>query len=211
MLDDLLEDWQSNYRPPFEGIRVVGSHWLPASHQVKDFLARNNIPYRWLDPETNEEAKQLLELSDAKLELPCLFFPDGTRLEKPDNREIADRVGWPLRQCMSAVAQQVMAGTVRLAYSQEVLSLALYELARKNFSRASSRLTSWCRDGEPGPITEADAEENCRRSQPKDESPPDSAGSESETERKRIRSCQSDPPIAYERDVHRDARVMQTS
>ena len=93
LLDDLLEDWQSNYRPPFEGIRVVGSHWSPASHQVKDFLARNNIPYRWLDPETNDEAKQLLELSAVKLELPCLFFPDGTTLEKPDNREIADRVG----------------------------------------------------------------------------------------------------------------------
>jgi len=72
--------------------------------------------------------------------------------------EIADRVGWPLRQCTSAVAQQVLAGTLRLADSQEVLSLALYELARKNFSRASSRLTSWCRDGEPGPVGEQEAE-----------------------------------------------------
>jgi thioredoxin reductase (NADPH) len=93
LLSDLLEDWQSGYRPTFDGIRVVGSHWSPASHQVKDFLARNNIPYRWLDPETNDEAKQLIELSDSELALPCLFFPDGTTLEKPDNREIADRVG----------------------------------------------------------------------------------------------------------------------
>ncbi len=93
LLSDLLDDWQSAYQPPFEGIRVVGSHWSPASHQVKDFLARNNIPYRWLDPEKSEEARQLLALSDTKQELPCLFFTDGTTLEKPDNREIADKVG----------------------------------------------------------------------------------------------------------------------
>jgi thioredoxin reductase (NADPH) len=93
LLIDLLDDWQSGYRPPFEGIRVVGSHWSPASHQVKDFLARNNIPYLWLDPETNEEARRLIELSDSKLDLPCLFFADGTTLERPDNREIAEKVG----------------------------------------------------------------------------------------------------------------------
>jgi thioredoxin reductase (NADPH) len=93
LLSDLLDDWQSHYRSPFEGIRVVGSHWSPASHRVKDFLARNNIPYKWCDPETNEEGRQLIELSDSKLELPCLFFPDRSTLERPDNREIADKVG----------------------------------------------------------------------------------------------------------------------
>ena len=93
LLSDLLDDWQSGYRPPFEGIRVVGSHWSPASHQAKDFLARNNIPYRWLDPETSVEAKQLIESTDSKLELPCLFFSDGSTLENPNNREIADRAG----------------------------------------------------------------------------------------------------------------------
>jgi thioredoxin reductase (NADPH) len=93
LLSDLLDDWQSHYRSPFEGIRVVGSHWSPVSHEVKDFLARNNIPYKWLDPETSEEAQQLIKLSDSKLELPCLFFPDGSTLEKPNNREIAEKVG----------------------------------------------------------------------------------------------------------------------
>jgi thioredoxin reductase (NADPH) len=93
LLGDLLDDWQASFRPPFEGIRVVGSHWSPASHQVKDFLARNNIPYLWLDPVDNEEATKLLDAVHAKLELPCLFFPDGSTLEKPSNREIADKVG----------------------------------------------------------------------------------------------------------------------
>src|ERR671937_157889 len=44
VLDDLLDDWQSGYRPPFEGIRVLGLRWSPKSHQVKDFLGRNQVP-----------------------------------------------------------------------------------------------------------------------------------------------------------------------
>jgi thioredoxin reductase (NADPH) len=94
ILTDLLNDWEATHRPPFEGIRVVGNHWAPASHQVKDFLARNGIPYLWLDPEVNEEARRLIEVSEIpKLELPALFFPDGSILQKPENREIAERVG----------------------------------------------------------------------------------------------------------------------
>ena len=94
VLTDLLEDWRSAYRPPFEGIRVVGNQWAPASHRVKDFLARNQIPYLWLDAEESEEARGLLDLSGSgRPALPCLFFPDGSVLERPENREIADRVG----------------------------------------------------------------------------------------------------------------------
>ena len=94
VLTDLLDDWRSAYRPPFEGIRVVGNQWAPATHQVKDFLARNNIPYLWLDAEASPEAKRLIEASGmAKLGMPSLFFPDGSRLERPDPRVIAARVG----------------------------------------------------------------------------------------------------------------------
>jgi thioredoxin reductase (NADPH) len=93
VLTDLLDDWLSAYQPPFEGIRLVGNQWAPAVHRVKDFLARNNIPYLWLDPELSEEARRLIEASGRKMELPCLFFPDGSTLEKPENREIAQRVG----------------------------------------------------------------------------------------------------------------------
>ncbi len=94
VLSDLLEDWLASFQPVFEGIRLVGNQWAPASHQVKDFLVRNNIPYLWLDVEASDEARQLIEGSGmAKPELPCLFFPDGSTLCKPDNREIAQRVG----------------------------------------------------------------------------------------------------------------------
>lgn len=94
VITDLLDDWRSINRPPFEGIRVVGNQWAPASYQVKNFLARNNIPYLWLDLEQNDEANQLIEsYGEANLELPCLFFPDGTVLQKPENRDIAEQVG----------------------------------------------------------------------------------------------------------------------
>jgi len=94
VINDLLEDWRSINRPPFEGIRVIGNQWAPASYQVKSFLVRNNIPYLWLDVEQIEEARQLIKVpGKPDMELPCLIFPDGTVLQKPDHRDIAERVG----------------------------------------------------------------------------------------------------------------------
>ncbi|UCF20291.1 MAG: FAD-dependent oxidoreductase [Gemmatimonadota bacterium] len=94
VLKDLLDDWRSAYRPPFEGVRVVGNRWDPASHRVREFLARNSIPYLWMDPEVSAEARSLIEVSaKGKPELPCLFFEDGSILEKPEIREIAERCG----------------------------------------------------------------------------------------------------------------------
>lgn len=93
VLTDLLDDWRASFRPPFEGVRVVGNRWAPASHLVKDFLARNQVPYLWLDPERSAEAQSLIKSNGSVLKMPCLFFPDGTVLENPDNRQIAERVG----------------------------------------------------------------------------------------------------------------------
>ena len=69
VLTDLLDDWQASFAPPFEGIRVVGHQLSPQSHQIKDFLSRNLVPYQWLDVEI-DEARGLLELSGS----------DGSRL-----------------------------------------------------------------------------------------------------------------------------------
>jgi len=94
VLNDLLGDWQSTHRSPFRGIRVIGHQWDPESHRIKEFLARNQIPYQWLDPETNEEARLLLDKpGEKKTELPLVLFEDGGSLEKPENLEIAERVG----------------------------------------------------------------------------------------------------------------------
>ncbi len=98
VLDDLLDDWQADYQPPFEGIRILGNRWSPNSHRVKDLLARNHIPYRWLDIETAEtdtEVKQLvMSLAESeKSNLPLLIFSDGTRLNNPEPIQVAEKVG----------------------------------------------------------------------------------------------------------------------
>ncbi len=94
ILDDLLEDWVANTPAPFDGIRVVGTTWSPATHEVKDFLARNQVPYRFLDIERDEEAEAIVAAgSDDGTAIPVVIFADGTRMVDPDRRAIAQQVG----------------------------------------------------------------------------------------------------------------------
>src|SRR5215216_6320108 len=93
-LDDMLSDWRADYRPPFTGLRVVGDRWSPESHCTREFLARNRVPYRWLDVEGSEEARQIVERLDRGApKLPVVVFEDGSYLEAPENREVAERIG----------------------------------------------------------------------------------------------------------------------
>lgn len=92
VIRDLLDGWQRNYRPTFDGVRVIGNRWSAQTHAIKDFLARNRVPYRWFDIETDPTARELAALAgDAKL--PLALFPDGTRLSQPTVVELAQRVG----------------------------------------------------------------------------------------------------------------------
>ena len=94
VLDDLLEAWNEGYRPPFEGLRVVGPRWSLQDHQVREFLSRNQVPYVWLDPERDGEAFDLLsryKVDDHKL--PAVLFPDGSSLVQPDQQALAEKVG----------------------------------------------------------------------------------------------------------------------
>jgi len=94
VLNDLLEDWQANYRPPFEGVTVVGYRWSAPSHRVKDFLSRNLIPYRWLDVEDDDEARTLLDLAEVDAaDLPLVRFPDGSHVANPTTVDLAERIG----------------------------------------------------------------------------------------------------------------------
>jgi thioredoxin reductase (NADPH) len=98
ILDDLLSDWMNTVPIPYGGIRVVGTLWSAKSHHVKDFLARSQVPYQWLDYEKDEEAKKLIELDSGKeLRLPTLFFPDGSTLVDPDLSTLAEKVGMSTR------------------------------------------------------------------------------------------------------------------
>ncbi|GAB1545374.1 FAD-dependent oxidoreductase [Scytonema sp. NUACC21] len=94
VLNDLLDDWKASFHAPFAGIRVIGHRWSPKSHQTKDFLARNQVPYQWLDIETNEEARCLVTCASSNApHLPLVLFPDGTQLIEPTNVEIAQKIG----------------------------------------------------------------------------------------------------------------------
>jgi thioredoxin reductase (NADPH) len=64
-LDDLLDDWRASYRPAFEGIRVLGTRWSPRAYELRDFLARNHVPYQWIDVElsaSDPETRRLLDV-----------------------------------------------------------------------------------------------------------------------------------------------------
>ncbi|PYT23549.1 MAG: fused response regulator/thioredoxin-disulfide reductase [Acidobacteria bacterium] len=99
VIDDLLDDWLSHYRPPFEGLRVLGNRWSPRSYDIREFLARNQIPYQWMDVESAEpEIRQLVEsLGEEASNIPLVLFTDGTRLATPSNTELARRIGLRMR------------------------------------------------------------------------------------------------------------------
>ena len=96
-LDDLLDDWRASYRPTFEGIRILGTRWSPRSYELRDFLARNHVPYLWIDVElsaNDPETKRLLDvLGPEASNLPVVLFPDGTKFLEGAPAEIAQKVG----------------------------------------------------------------------------------------------------------------------
>jgi len=96
-LDDLLDDWQASYHPTYEGIRVLGTRWSPRSYELRDFLARNHVPYQWIDVEASandSETKRLVEaLGPEAAQLPVVLFPDGTKLLESLPADVAQKVG----------------------------------------------------------------------------------------------------------------------
>lgn len=105
VLDDLLEDWQASYRPAFEGVRVLGHRWSPRSYGIRDFLARNQVPYRWLDVENAErdgEVRKLMGSFGAEASsLPLVLFPDETFLPDPALTQLAQKLGLRMRAEMA--------------------------------------------------------------------------------------------------------------
>jgi len=91
VLDDMLEDWRAGFRPGYEGVRVVGDRWSSRSHSIRDFLARNQIPYQFLDVEVSDEARAIAEQKGG--DLPLVFLADGEHLTSPEPSEVANRVG----------------------------------------------------------------------------------------------------------------------
>jgi thioredoxin reductase (NADPH) len=92
IVDEMLDEWLAHVPAPFDGIRVAGTIWSPATHDVKDFLARNQVPYRFLDVERDPEARSQAEAAGSGT-LPVVFFPEGDPLIKPDRTTLGARVG----------------------------------------------------------------------------------------------------------------------
>jgi thioredoxin reductase (NADPH) len=96
-LNDLLDDWRASYRPAYDGIRVLGTRWSPRCYELRDFLARNRVPYQWVDVEysaNDPETKLILEtLGPEAANLPVVLFPDGTKLFEGVPADVAQKVG----------------------------------------------------------------------------------------------------------------------
>jgi thioredoxin reductase (NADPH) len=95
VLDDLLSDWWEGHVDTTSGVRVVGHRWSERSHEIKTFLARNHVPYRWFDLERDDEARRLQSLAgtDDTADLPLVLVPDGETLRAPSTLDLAGALG----------------------------------------------------------------------------------------------------------------------
>ena len=94
VINELLDDWQNDYRPAFKGIKVIGYQFSPKSHEIKEFLSGNLVPYLWQDVELSRDAQELLKLNNIALkDLPALFLEDGSCLCSPEIPTVAEKIG----------------------------------------------------------------------------------------------------------------------
>jgi thioredoxin reductase (NADPH) len=94
VIDDLLGDWQHANPDHASEVRVVGHRWSDHSHEIKTFLARNHVPYRWYDIELDPEGQRLRDLAQATpLDLPLVLVPDGETLRSPSTLDLAGALG----------------------------------------------------------------------------------------------------------------------
>jgi thioredoxin reductase (NADPH) len=92
--DDLLGDWRRANPEHTSDVRVVGHRWSDRSHNIKSFLARNYVPYRWYDIESDPDAQRLRDFADATTaDLPLVLIPDGDTLRSPSTLDLADALG----------------------------------------------------------------------------------------------------------------------
>src|ERR1044072_879225 len=165
VLDELLEDWEAAFPPQFEGIRVLGNRWSPASHNIKDFLARNHVPYQWLDIETaasDSEVRSLVELLDEEetRNLPIVILPNGERLKQPSLVELAEHAGLKTRATEAfydlAIVGGGPAGLAAAVYgaSEELRTVMIEREAPGGQAGMSSRIENYL--GFPSGLTGAD-------------------------------------------------------
>ncbi|MFD5231476.1 FAD-dependent oxidoreductase [Streptomyces qaidamensis] len=93
VLDDLLQAWRSSDFRPVPSTKVVGHRWSSRSSDVREFLARNQVPYRWYSADEPEGRRLLAAAGEDGMRLPVVITPDGTPLVEPEAVDLAARVG----------------------------------------------------------------------------------------------------------------------
>jgi thioredoxin reductase (NADPH) len=161
VLDDLLDEWASNVRLPYDGIRVAGTRWSPESYAVKEFLSLNRVPYQWVDIDTDAPMKELVApLSDNYTNLPVILFPDGTHLAKPKHLELASKLGIQTKASLPfydlVVVGSGPAGLASAVYgaSEGLKTLIIERSAPGGQAGTSSRIENYL--GFPSGVTGAD-------------------------------------------------------
>jgi thioredoxin reductase (NADPH) len=160
VLDDLLSDWRARFRPPFDGIRVAGARSSPKSYTVKEFLSNNQVPYQWIDVDKDAPTQELIKSVGDPGKLPVVFFPDGTRLVAPSNRDLAEKIGLQTRARLPfydvAIAGGGPAGLAAAVYgaSEGLRTLLVEQSAPGGQAGTSSRIENYL--GFPSGISGAD-------------------------------------------------------
>ena len=161
VLTDLLEDWRAGYQPAFEGLRVIGHRWSLKDHKVRSFLSRNQVPYRWLDIGSSEEARTLIEERGLDAEkLPVVIFSDGSVLVDPEAEALASKVGLRTQAAQDFYDMVVVgagpAGLAAAVYgaSEGLRTLVIEPVAPGGQAGSSSRIENYL--GFPSGVSGAD-------------------------------------------------------
>lgn len=95
VIDDILSEWRVQYQPKFNGIKIMGLPFSKLSHDLKDFLASNLIPYKWIDITSDEEAQILIDNNGLESsDFPVVILEDGKILKQPKTNEIGEQLGF---------------------------------------------------------------------------------------------------------------------
>jgi thioredoxin reductase (NADPH) len=161
VLNDLLDDWKSGYRPPFEGLRVIGHRWSLDDHHVRNFLSRNHVPYRWVDVAAGPEGLNLLKERQLDPEkLPVVLFADGSVLIDPELEVLAGKVGLQIQATQDfydiVVVGAGPAGLAAAVYgaSEGLKTLVIEPVAPGGQAGSSSRIENYL--GFPSGVTGAE-------------------------------------------------------
>jgi thioredoxin reductase (NADPH) len=159
-LDELLDEWEAGFHPPFTGVRLVGHRFSPEAHRLRDFLARNLVPFRWLDVERDAEEVARLQAATGEARLPLLVLPDGSHQVDPTNRALAAAIG--LRSTSETTVADLLvvgggpAGLAAAVYgaSEGLHTVLLERMAPGGQAGSSSRIENYL--GFPNGVTGAD-------------------------------------------------------